>query len=351
MVKKAVETLEAVAAETLDPWWAQRRYDAPELSSEGFVSAAQRNLPALRLLLEGIETAGPQEPNAGSSSIRVQHFLREIFILLEETPLRFERFAPNCLRDIQEQTKRGEATFGMSLTQSSAYLTMVEGRGRELDGARELLTNPNLPIVIERAKAFSGRGIEFADLVGAGNIGLIDAANRFDWRRGNRFITPAVPWIDRCMRDEIYDKPNPCRPPRKQILAEPRRRNRLGELAHKLGRAPSQQEAESADIPTKPCHPAVRRLQDRSPSGGLIQNLLEDRSEPGDLSEEAAIAKKAISQLPTREQNIFYDRLEGKTLEEIGKALKITKERVRQIESRILKKLRKQLSHLQPFTR
>jgi RNA polymerase sigma factor (sigma-70 family) len=78
---------------------------------------------------------------------------------------------------------------------------------------------------------------------------------------------------------------------------------------------------------------------------------LEDRSEPGDLSEEAAIAKKAISQLPTREQNIFYDRLEGKTLEEIGKALKITKERVRQIESRILKKLRKQLSHLQPFTR
>jgi RNA polymerase primary sigma factor len=240
-----------------------------------------------------------------------------------------------------------------------------ENRGelRELmlDGqsAREHLIRANSRLVISVAKKYIGRGVPFLDLIQEGNIGLIRAANKFNYRLGHKFSTYATWWIRQAVTRAIADQSRTIRVPvhmGDQI-------NKLLRTAHRLtqelGREPSSEElALALEIPTRKAEEmlrvARRPLSLEMPTdddgdselGDFIED--EDSTAPDDevtSSMLRELLQYILQDLPPREVRILqlrYGLVDGETytLEEVGRKLGVTRERVRQIEAQALSRLR-----------
>jgi RNA polymerase primary sigma factor len=230
-----------------------------------------------------------------------------------------------------------------------------------LDGlvAREHLIRANFRLVISVAKKYIGRGVPFLDLIQEGNIGLIRAANKFNYQLGHKFSTYATWWVRQAVTRAIADQSRTIRVPvhmGDQI-------NRLLRITHRLtqelGREPTSEELATAlEIPTRKAEEMLRvadlPLSLEMPSDDEGDNELGDFIEDEDSStsdDEVASAmlrellKDILQDLPPREVRILqlrYGLLDGKTytLEEVGKKLGVTRERVRQIEAQALGRLR-----------
>jgi RNA polymerase primary sigma factor len=230
-----------------------------------------------------------------------------------------------------------------------------------LDGlvAREHLIRANFRLVISVAKKYIGRGVPFLDLIQEGNIGLIRAANKFNYQLGHKFSTYATWWVRQAVTRAIADQSRTIRVPvhmGDQI-------NRLLRITHRLtqelGREPTSEELATAlEIPTRKAEELLRvadlPLSLEMPSDDEGDNELGDFIEDEDSStsdDEVASAmlrellKDILQDLPPREVRILqlrYGLLDGKTytLEEVGKKLGVTRERVRQIEAQALGRLR-----------
>jgi len=225
--------------------------------------------------------------------------------------------------------------------------------------AREHLIRANSRLVISVAKKYIGRGVPFLDLIQEGNIGLIRAANKFNYQLGHKFSTYATWWIRQAVTRAIADQSRTIRVPvhmGDQI-------NRLLRITHRLtqelGREPTSEELATAlEIPTRKAEEMLRMtdlpLSLEMPSDDEGDNELGDFIEDEDSStsdDEVASAmlrellKDILQDLPPREVRILqlrYGLLDGKTytLEEVGKKLGVTRERVRQIEAQALGRLR-----------
>jgi RNA polymerase primary sigma factor len=223
--------------------------------------------------------------------------------------------------------------------------------------ARRRLIESNLRLVVSIARRYSNRGLSFLDLIQEGNLGLMKAVERYDWRLGHRFSTYATWWIRQSVTRALADQGRTIRVPA-QVVDTINRMTRVErQLAQKLGRAPDVHELAAAmelkpekvehlkRVSQEPVSLAVPVGDDATELGELIED--ERMLKPGDdmaVTQRSSRVADLIAQLPYRERTILELRygLSGEqahTLEEVGRRFGVTRERVRQIETRTLRRL------------
>ncbi len=264
--------------------------------------------------------------------------------------------------DLAQRMERGKAA-----RDTVAEMTKVKADDQERfdnwseDGmaAREHLINANSRLVISVAKKYIGRGVPFLDLIQEGNIGLIRAAKKFDWRRGHKFSTYATWWIRQAVTRAIADQGRTIRVPVHMGDQINRLLRANHQLTQELGRDPTVAElAEALNVTVRKAEQMIqvarRPISLETPTDDEEESVLgdfipdEDSPAPAELVTNQVLREQLyeiLDGLPPREVRILqlrYGLLDGEmyTLEEVGKRLGVTRERVRQIEAQALSRLR-----------
>lgn len=242
-------------------------------------------------------------------------------------------------------------TYAVLLARTRAILASI-------DNAKQEMVKANLRLVLSIAKRYRGRGMSFDDLIQEGNLGLLKAVGRFDHTKGNRFSTYATWWVRQSIIRGIYDKTRTIRLPVHFIELKNLFFKVFYELLKELGREPTPQEiADRANLPIDKVQMvltlAAQPISLETPIGEDEQRLVDfiedDRTaSPVDECSDrelAEVTRSLLSSLQPREEKILrlrfgIDGQPAETLEKIGKCFKVSKERIRQIEKKALRKLR-----------
>jgi RNA polymerase primary sigma factor len=230
--------------------------------------------------------------------------------------------------------------------------------------AQEHLVQANSRLVISVAKKYTGRGVPFLDLIQEGNIGLIRAARKFEYQRGHKFSTYATWWIRQAVSRAVADQGRTIRVPVHMGDQINRLRRVSLRLTQELGRDPTMDELAKAlqttadkvntllEISRRPISLEAPTDEDEETE---IGDFVEDTRTPApsDVTDQEMLRihlADALNRLPDREAHILqlrYGLLDGEmhTLEEVGKAIGVTRERVRQLEAQALNRLRRSSSH------
>ena len=227
------------------------------------------------------------------------------------------------------------------------------------DNARKSLAEANLRLVVSIAKRYVGRGMLFLDLIQEGNLGLIKAVEKYDYRKGFKFSTYATWWIRQAITRAIADQARTIRIPVHMVETINKLTRVQRQLLQELGREPTPEEiAEVMDIPVE----RVREIQKISQEPVSLETPIgeEEDSHLGDFIQDDNVPVPAdaaaftllkeqlvevLSTLTEREQRVLRLRFglddgRSRTLEEVGKEFNVTRERIRQIEAKALRKLR-----------